>query len=220
MAYKYCNHIKENGTYCRSAALRGRDYCYFHARLRARRLAMAKARAQKETWNFQVPALEDMQSVQSALMQVMDAIAAGLVDPRRAGLLLYGLQQASTNLRSVTSWIAPSRFQIGEDDEYRAQSYSGLETEFGLPKRIDIATPPEVAFPAPEEPEAPAEPERVASAKKPVVASAAQASKQARSMATAKPAKWMVAASTAKRPPASVKGGSSPGLRAAQAADA
>lgn len=152
MPFKYCNHIKENGTYCRAAALRDRDYCYFHLRVRARRLAIAQARSEGNTWNLQLPPLEDMHAVQSSIMQVMEALAAGVVDQRRARLMLQALQMASTNLRS-NAWLSPSRFELKPDTDFRALSCNTLEKEFALPGRIDIDTPPEVAFaaPAPEE---------------------------------------------------------------------
>jgi len=153
MSYKYCNHIKENGTRCRAAALRGRNYCYFHARIRARRLALAQTQARGKRWRLKLPPLEDMHAVQSSLMQVLDAIAAGAVEERQGTLLLYGLQQASSNIKASTAWIGPSRFAVNEDDDYRAQSYAGLETEFELPKRIDLDTEPELAFPQPVEAE-------------------------------------------------------------------
>jgi hypothetical protein len=149
MPFKTCNHVKENGTFCRSAALRGRDYCYFHLRLRGRRLGMAQAQSRRAPWGLDLPPLEDMHSVQVALMQVLDALAAGHLDHRRAGLLLYGLQQAATNLKSVSGWLNASRFEVKHEDDCRADSYPGLETEFGLPKHLDIDTPPEVAFPPP-----------------------------------------------------------------------
>jgi hypothetical protein len=152
MSVKYCHQIKENGTICRSAALRGRDYCYFHLRLRTRRLAMAQAQSRGERWRLQLPALEDMHAVQAGLMQVMDALAADAIDARRAGLLLYGLQQASCNVRAVAGWMGASRFQVAHDDEMRAESYPGLEREFDLPKGLNVDTPPEVAFPPPAEP--------------------------------------------------------------------
>lgn len=152
MSYKYCHHVKENGTLCRSAALRGRDYCYFHLRLRGRRMAMAQARARGERWRLQLPALEDMHAVQAGLMQVLDALATDTIDTRRAGLMLYGLQQAACNVRAATGWMGASRFQVARENEMRAESYSGMEREFELPKGLDIDTPPEVAFPPPAEP--------------------------------------------------------------------
>ena len=155
MSFKYCNHIKENGTYCRAAALGGRNFCYFHARLRARRLAIAQARSEGKVWELQLPPLEDMHAVQSSIMEVLEALAAGLIDQRRARLMLQGLQMASTNLRS-NAWLLPSRFELNPDADFRAQTDTGLEKEFALPKRIDIDTPPEVAFPTPPPEEEPA----------------------------------------------------------------
>jgi hypothetical protein len=147
MSSKTCKHVKENGIFCQSPVLRGRDYCYFHLRVRVRRLSMARAQAQGAMWRLDLPALEDMHSVQSALMQVLDALAAGHLDPKRAGLLLYGLQQAATNIRSVTGWLGRSRYQIDGEDSGRVESRPELETEFSLPKGTDIDLPPAVAFP-------------------------------------------------------------------------
>jgi len=44
MEFRTCDHLKEDGVYCNSPALRGRDYCYFHLNLRGRRLKAARAR--------------------------------------------------------------------------------------------------------------------------------------------------------------------------------
>ncbi len=147
MAFKYCQHIKEGGSFCGSAALRGRRYCYFHLRLRARRLAMAKAEAMKKVWRLDLPALEDMHAVQTAIMQVVEALARGAVEPQVAKLILFGLQQAGTNVRHVGSWIAGSRFEVSEFTDMRAIDYPDLEAEFSLPKRVDLDAAPEDVFP-------------------------------------------------------------------------
>ena len=147
MSYKYCNHVKEDGTFCRAAALRGRNYCYFHLRARARRLALAKAQSECKPWILRLPPLEDMHAVQVALMEVLDGLAAGHIEQDRAGLLLYGLQQASTNIKSVGAWLGYSRFHVREDDEFRADNYPGMEEEFDLPKRVDLETQPKVTYP-------------------------------------------------------------------------
>jgi hypothetical protein len=147
MPYKYCQHVKENGTFCTSPALRSRKYCYFHLRWRGRRLSLAQARSQGKPWNLVLPPLEDMQAVQASLIQVVEALAAGCLDPQRAGLILYGLQQASTNLKSMQGWVGRSPFAVNTEDDLRAINYPGLEAEFALPKQLDIDTPPELAFP-------------------------------------------------------------------------
>jgi len=149
MPYKYCQHVKENGTFCSAAALRGRKYCYFHLRWRGRRLSMAQARSQNKPWNLELPPLEDMHAVQASLMKVTEALAAGCLDPQRGSLVLYALQQAATNIRSGQSWMGRSRFAVNPEDDFRAQNYPGLEAEFDLPRNLDIDTPPELAFPPP-----------------------------------------------------------------------
>src|SRR5208337_2198582 len=103
MSVKHCRHIKVDGVFCQTPALHGRDYCHFHLRALGRRMRMARERARREPHRLVLPILEDMNAVHVALMQVLDAVAADQLDDKRAGLLLYGLQQASTNLRSLTA---------------------------------------------------------------------------------------------------------------------
>jgi hypothetical protein len=50
---------------------------------------------------FSLPPVEDTASIQLALMEVLEALAANQIDPKRAGLLLYGLQVASSNAKHV-----------------------------------------------------------------------------------------------------------------------
>jgi hypothetical protein len=150
MAFKYCQHVRENGTFCRSGAVKGRDYCYFHLRSRAQRLAAAQASSQQQPWHPDLPPLEDMRAVQVALMRVLDGLATDSIEPRRAALMLKGLQQAASNMRSVTGWLRPDRFEpSSSEDDRTVESYPGLEFEFGLPRRIDLDAPSQMIFPAP-----------------------------------------------------------------------
>ena len=48
-----------------------------------------------------LPPLEDQLSIQLALMEVTQALAANEIDPKRAGLLLYALQVASANVKDM-----------------------------------------------------------------------------------------------------------------------
>ncbi len=50
---------------------------------------------------LQLPDAEDSASIQLALIEVIHALAANHLDPRRAGLLLYALQVASANAKNV-----------------------------------------------------------------------------------------------------------------------
>jgi len=145
--YKYCQHVRENGIFCASGAVKGRAFCYFHLRIRAHRLALAQAQFEDRPWHAELPPLENMHAVQVALMQVADGLAQDAIDPRRAGLLLYALQQAATNLQNRLAWVNNSPFEISSEEEGIVVRYPGLETEFGLPPRIDIADPPYRVFP-------------------------------------------------------------------------
>ena len=51
------------------------------------------------TTEFVLPVLEDADSIQITLGQIMRMIVCRQVDTKSAGLLLYALQIASTNLR-------------------------------------------------------------------------------------------------------------------------
>ncbi len=102
--------------------MKGRDYCYYHVRTLARRLAMAKARSERKPWRLDLPPLEDMYAVQAAITNVLEALAAATLDPKRGGLILYGLQQAANNVR-LPAWGVSSRFAIQDYDERRVDHY-------------------------------------------------------------------------------------------------
>ena len=94
-----CQHIKVNGTQCGSPALRRNKLCFFHKRFHSERIDINKARARRRAAIIDLPVLEDANSIQVSLMQIMRLLALGHIDPKTAGLLLYALQTASANLR-------------------------------------------------------------------------------------------------------------------------
>ncbi len=96
-----CQHIKTNGTQCGSPALRRRRFCYFHNRWRATHLDLNNAGALRVTTAVELPVLEDANSIQVALMQVMRLILCRQLDSKTGGLMLYGLQTASSNLSRI-----------------------------------------------------------------------------------------------------------------------
>jgi hypothetical protein len=61
----------------------------------------ASAHAETASLPLQLPDVEDSASIQLALIEVIHALAANQLDPRRAGLLLYALQVASANAKNV-----------------------------------------------------------------------------------------------------------------------
>jgi hypothetical protein len=96
-----CEHLKINGTQCESPALKRNHYCYFHKRWQDARIVLNANRARRGRPALDLPVLEDANSIQVSLMQIMRLILSGQIDPKTAGLLLYALQTASSNLRRV-----------------------------------------------------------------------------------------------------------------------
>jgi hypothetical protein len=96
-----------------------------------------------------LPPLVDNSSIQLALAEIIQALAANELDPKRAGLLLYGLQVASANVekmhipldgvRSVTytedgAPLAPQGYgydveDYGDEDEEDDEDEDGEESE-------------------------------------------------------------------------------------------
>ena len=89
-----CHHILPSGKKCRAVALRGKFYCYHHigpARKRER-----PARPSNSTLNL--PVLDSPAAIEQVAVTVVDALANGTLDPKRARLLLSGLRLASYNI--------------------------------------------------------------------------------------------------------------------------
>ena len=107
-----CQHIKVNGTQCGSPALRRNRFCYFHKLHHEERIVLNADRARAARPRkvaIDLPVLEDAESIQVALSQVMRLIISGQIDSKTAGLLLYALQTASANL-------SRTRFQPNHHD--------------------------------------------------------------------------------------------------------
>src|SRR3979490_3242190 len=91
-----CRHIFTDGHRCGSPCLRGEDLCYYHHTTRKPAPHPRTRPTRRST--FESPLPEDRSAIQLSIGQVLQRIAANDIDPRRAGLLLYGLQIASLNL--------------------------------------------------------------------------------------------------------------------------
>ncbi len=134
-----CHHIQEDGVFCQAPALRGRRHCYFHFHALGRNMRVAQEKARQRERGVVLPPLVDMNAVQVSLQRVMNAILADRIDVDTAGRMLYGLQQASSNLRRA---MLAASFAAQDEDEQegRAEAYPDFEQEFH--------PPPEVALPA------------------------------------------------------------------------
>src|SRR5437879_12996168 len=93
-----CQHLKTNGTQCGSPALRRNRFCYFHKRYQDERIRLNVDRRRRGTATFFLPVLEDANSIQMSLMQIMRLLLTGQLEHQTASLPLYALRTTSTNL--------------------------------------------------------------------------------------------------------------------------
>ena len=112
MQLPLCRHIKTNGTRCKAPSLTDGTWCYFHHRLHHQHRTVRQTPATRgyliPGQHIELTTLEDRESVQVALSVVINALATGNLDIKRATALLYGLQLASNNARGLqTTPFAP-----------------------------------------------------------------------------------------------------------------
>jgi hypothetical protein len=142
MPFETCSHVKEDGVYCDSPALRSRKYCYYHLMQRGRRLRLALAQGRNEPAQLILPPLENLGSMSVALSEIVQALAAGQLDHRSAGLMLYAIQQAATlSLRLSQMQATLKKDAEGEtpaDNSTRLQEYPEFERKFGLQTGVDL----------------------------------------------------------------------------------
>src|SRR3984885_13191785 len=96
-----CRHIFTDGRRCASPSLRQENFCYFHHTTRKPidpETQKERRRITARLSEFPLPLPEDRSAIQASIGMILQRIASNDLDPRRAGLLLYGLQIASLNL--------------------------------------------------------------------------------------------------------------------------
>ena len=101
--YNESRHIFTSGKKCQSPALTDQSFCYFHSN--TRKCPAPKDEAYEpyilpQDTAHNLPPLEDPDAIQLAISDVVLALAANRIDPRRARILIYGLQVASQNHRN------------------------------------------------------------------------------------------------------------------------
>lgn len=94
---KQCQRMRMNGTQCGSPALRNQKFCYFHQRCCAVQFDVSTSAADPAAL-FYLPVLEDAASIQATITQVCEHLLHRRLDPKKAGVVLYALQVASSNL--------------------------------------------------------------------------------------------------------------------------
>jgi hypothetical protein len=120
---KHCAHVLANGQICEAIPMRDSHYCYWHHKARARRRRSERIGgpiSMEANTGLDLPLLEDANAIQVAIQEVMQAILDRRIDAKRAGLLLYSLQLASSNiqkLQPIPFESEPRIAEVGEDDQ-------------------------------------------------------------------------------------------------------
>jgi hypothetical protein len=145
-----CTHLKADGTICRAVPMKNKTRCYFHNQTHTRQRQLRHNRT------VVMPVIEDAPSIQLALMDVINRLAQGSIETRNAGLILYALQIASSNLRTgrFTSkgWLSyeanNAKLMQADDFEERDQSASQILARIFEEHRQEcIALGPEIDEP-------------------------------------------------------------------------
>jgi len=114
-----CQHIKVNGTQCASPALRDEKHCYFHTQWRRKSMEVklnVNANSNSDAHaTFTLPTLEDANSIQLGLAEMLRLLATHQIDHKTAALMLYALQTASANLRMTSFEPEPTRVVIDRE---------------------------------------------------------------------------------------------------------
>jgi len=116
-----CTHIKVNGLRCGCPSLRGEQFCYFHQRMHRGVRMPAQARLHP------IALIEDEESIQAALMEVINALMRNTIDLKRATLILRALHIAVKNATRVKFGLEKSNMvrdipQYEEEDVATAAS--------------------------------------------------------------------------------------------------
>jgi len=120
-----CQHIRTSGTQCGSPALRNETVCYYHKHNPARPVELFLEGDRYPDLSNPMPPFEDAHSIQMALRQVVQLMMAKRIERKDAGLVLYALQIASSNLKMMKA-ERPRPTQVVVEPEKTAETPLGM----------------------------------------------------------------------------------------------
>ncbi len=131
---KTCTHIKISGIRCGSPSLRGERFCYYHQRMHR------GVRTPPQSRLHPIACIEDKESIQAALAEVINALLRNTIDMKRATLILRALHIAVKN-DARASVRAQASNMVKEVPEYNEVGPSRAAD--GL---VDLDVPYEASF--------------------------------------------------------------------------
>jgi len=93
-----CSRLKKDGQPCKAPAVKGESLCHFHG-------SAADTKSQPQ---IQIDVLEDRESVQITLKQIMELVASGKMNSRDAAVLLRATQIAGAMLKPGKKMVQPA----------------------------------------------------------------------------------------------------------------
>ncbi len=96
-----CEHVKTNGTQCGSPALKDKKLCYYHEKNRPEPVELYIDGERYYDSKIVLPVFEDAHSIQTVIRQVLQLLLTRRIERKDAGLMLYALQIASGNLKTM-----------------------------------------------------------------------------------------------------------------------
>ena len=106
-----CQWVRQDGTSCRSPQMKQHIYCFAHMQMAEARDLMLK-----------LPPPEDANAIQVGLMRIQKALIEDTISMKKAGLLLYSMQLALTNVGQTTFGQAKDeemvRETVSEDEAF------------------------------------------------------------------------------------------------------
>ncbi|PYY14596.1 MAG: hypothetical protein DMG61_09405 [Acidobacteria bacterium] len=110
-----CSYLKSNGKSCRAPAMGSRPYCVFHTR----------SIDDQQNPRIRVEVLENRESLQLTVKQIMEQIISGRIEPQNASLLLRAVQVANSTLK-------PNRVHVAR----RKPTRDAIDNAWGNPEEI------------------------------------------------------------------------------------
>jgi hypothetical protein len=120
-----CQWVRQDGTGCGSPQMKRHIYCFAH-------IQMAEARALM----LRLPPPEDANAIQVGLMRIQKAMLEGTISTKMAGLLLYSMQLALTNVGRTTFGQAKDEEMVREtmDEE---EAFSNQHSAFSQEQTLE-----------------------------------------------------------------------------------
>ncbi len=117
-----CRWVRQDGTSCRSPQMKQHIYCFAHRQMAEARELMLR-----------LPPPEDANAIQIGLMRIQKSLIEDTISTKKAGLLLYSMQLALTNVGQTTFGQAKDEEMVRETmDEEEAFSEEALSSQHSV----------------------------------------------------------------------------------------